>query len=349
MAVISFDNSAQAQKTSGDLSTLTYSYTVGSGSNRILFVGVFFSSVSDPLSSGTVTYAGSAMTQVSGSPVHFAFSWLYLYYILNPTSGANNIVITGVGASGVGISSVAASYAGASQSGQPDNTTTGNVPSGPSITLSLTPANDSDWTLFLTIVANAGGIMNAGTNVTQRQQDATFGTLLGDSNGAISPPVSYSMTGNVNGGSNQNIGAIMVSFSNSTLRRTNTASIMNGASRSATVKGVQSLLRSVSASIMNSASRLTTLTKGFTRSISVSIMNAASRFVSFIVRINGSSVIWAYLSKNSTSWGNQTRNSDTFVNQAKSSTSFSNLSKSSTSWQNGAKSNSSNWVDQSKT
>ena len=115
----------------------TVGFTVGSGSNRILFVGIYTANSSGGDVVSGVTYAGSAMTRIntvqntqSGHQCR-----AYLYYLLNPTSGANNIVVTS--SETVGLSAV--SYTGAQQSGVPDasNTGTANYVSSVNVTTTV--------------------------------------------------------------------------------------------------------------------------------------------------------------------------------------------------------------------
>jgi hypothetical protein len=72
--------------------SLTWSHTVGTGSNRILIVGVSSAAQGANI---TVTYGGVSMTPVPGSFVAaITLSQSQLFYLLNPTSGAANIVVS---------------------------------------------------------------------------------------------------------------------------------------------------------------------------------------------------------------------------------------------------------------
>ena len=89
-AGITYDNSADGGNNGGSTASLTYSYTVGSGANRLLVVNLIGDTTADDISS--VTYGGTALTLVG--KVHVpANNWQYMYYLLNPSSGSHNIVL----------------------------------------------------------------------------------------------------------------------------------------------------------------------------------------------------------------------------------------------------------------
>ena len=84
-AGITYDNSVDGGNNGGSTASLTYSYTVGSGSNRLLVVNLIGDTSADDISS--VTYGGTAMTLV-GKVQAPSNNWQYLYYLLNPSSGS---------------------------------------------------------------------------------------------------------------------------------------------------------------------------------------------------------------------------------------------------------------------
>ena len=131
---ITFDNSADGGNNGGSTTSLTYSYTVGSGANRLLVVNLIGDTSADDISS--VTYDGASMTLL-GKVQAPSNNWQYLYYLLNPSSGSNNVVIT-AGSTHYLISQ-AASWYNVKQSAQPDALTTNTAPAAnTSITTSLT-------------------------------------------------------------------------------------------------------------------------------------------------------------------------------------------------------------------
>ena len=82
-----FDNAADGGNNGGSTTSLTYSYTVGTNSNRLLLVNLMGDVSVDDISS--VTYAGVPMTLVNKVQTP-SDRWHYLYYLLSPSSGTNN-------------------------------------------------------------------------------------------------------------------------------------------------------------------------------------------------------------------------------------------------------------------
>jgi hypothetical protein len=87
---ITYDNSIDGGNNGGTTNSMTYSYTIGSGSNRLLIVNLIGDTSADDISS--VTYAGIPMTLI-GKIQAPSNNWQYLYYLLSPASGSNNIAI----------------------------------------------------------------------------------------------------------------------------------------------------------------------------------------------------------------------------------------------------------------
>ena len=118
-AGITFDNAADGGNNGGSTTSLTYSYNVGTGANRLLLVNLVGDTNADDITS--VTYNGTAMILIG--KVHAAANnWEYLYYLLNPTSGAHNVVITANTAHY--LLSQAGSWYNVRQTSQPDASTT---------------------------------------------------------------------------------------------------------------------------------------------------------------------------------------------------------------------------------
>lgn len=70
----------------------TQSYTTPSGSNQVLFVGLGIRDTTPGVLS--VTHAGNAMTSTSTGIASQSPSNAQLFYIVNPTSGTNDVVMT---------------------------------------------------------------------------------------------------------------------------------------------------------------------------------------------------------------------------------------------------------------
>lgn len=180
--MIAFDATAKSETASD--TTLTISHTC-TGKNLILFVGIHVLSASDVVS--TVTYNGVAMTRVN--TVASASESSYLYMLLTPATGAHNLVINISGGANT-IRATSASYTGARQAAQPDASDTKTTASTTSQALAVTTVADNCWMVSFCAAQNANPA--ASTGVTLR--DSTTGRAIGDSNAAITPPGSYSMT-----------------------------------------------------------------------------------------------------------------------------------------------------------
>jgi hypothetical protein len=192
---ITFNNSADLSSNGGTTNSLSTAYTVGSGGNRLLAVCL----VGDTPGGGhdditSVTQTGGctlslAVKSVAGTQNRFA----YLYWCVNPASGSHNININATGTHF--LLAGAADYAGVNQSGQPDSTASQvSGSSVTSLTTSITTASDKSWAVLCHESANTSGIA-AGSGAFLRTSDAAHNTWgLFDSNSAITPAGSYSMT-----------------------------------------------------------------------------------------------------------------------------------------------------------
>ena len=198
---IAFDSSQLNQTTN---SSATFSHTC-TGSNLILFVVVGTHATTVITS---VTYNGVGMTSVVGplsSPGNnFTEN---LYYLINPATGANNVVVQ-VSTSDQ-IASCSASYTGVSQTGFPDASgTAGPTSVVGSFTQSLTTVANNCWMVW---GAYSGESHTAGANTDIREDDQLYyGVFIADTNSAQTPGgVSHSM--NVTGAPTNWLG-IMASF-----------------------------------------------------------------------------------------------------------------------------------------
>lgn len=174
---IAFDTSTKAAQVNSN--SLTYSHTC-TGSNRILFVTIQGQINSDNVTG--VTYAGTSMILVDKDLYPTNGRWSYLYYLVAPTTGANNIVISANATIFMG--SAAASYTGVNQSTPIDASTKNTTSSASSLTTTLTTTTNNCWT----VMGNANGIGNStggGSGTTLRQTDGS-GYALFDSNGPVS-------------------------------------------------------------------------------------------------------------------------------------------------------------------
>ncbi|HYH69137.1 MAG TPA: hypothetical protein VD866_30870 [Urbifossiella sp.] len=178
-ATIAYDATATATATA---TSLTYSHTC-TGSNRVLLVGVFITSSSDLVTG--VTYNGVAMTRIG--TVTQGSERSYLYGLVNPASGANNVVVTCSGSTSIFADS--ASYTGSNQLYLPDATNTGNSGSATSLAIATTTVNDNCWTVMF---GRTSSSWSAGAGTTIRGTPDTHNIC--DSNAAKTPAGSVTLT-----------------------------------------------------------------------------------------------------------------------------------------------------------
>lgn len=188
---IAFD--AAVGGNTGSSLTLTYAHTC-TGSNLKLFVGIAKGGADDIVS---VTYGVDTMTQITkhttgGSAVQ------YLYYLDNPSTGSNNVVVT-VSALAP-IWSTAASFTGCATGAVDNNGHQQSSGTTTSLTASLTSVADNCWMLM------CGGYQRAptaGTGSTERTNsggDNSFKLFTYTSSpktpaGSISMTMTYSSIG----------------------------------------------------------------------------------------------------------------------------------------------------------
>lgn len=174
----------------------TISYTCGSGSNRLLIVTVQGDLTTDDITS--VTYNGVAMTQINKT---LGARWMYMYYLLNPASGANNVVATFGSSHFIGL--LGADYTGVAQSGQPDASTINTYSyDGYDTTTALTTVAANAWcVIYITGIGGAPPAVFANGNCTRRTYDAAnlYGGFF--DSGPVVTPGSNSTTQSWNAGS----------------------------------------------------------------------------------------------------------------------------------------------------
>lgn len=208
---MTFDTATDGGNNGGSTNNLTFSHTC-TGSDRLLVVGVTGDQVGGVDDISSVTYAGVNMAFVSKRGILGMDRWLYIYELEGPASGANNVVVTSSGTHY--LLAGATSYAGAAQSGQPDGSTTSQSATGATTwTTSLTTTADKCWAVLIEGCNTGGTPPSAGTGLTRRIYDATFGVWgLFDSGADITPAGSYSMTTTRGSASSNAIGHVVASF-----------------------------------------------------------------------------------------------------------------------------------------
>jgi hypothetical protein len=184
---ISFD-SASSNPTGGSTGTsVTVSHTT-SGSNRILWVYVncYRGAGSGDECIG-VTYNGVSMTQAKKYQPR-ANVCMYLFYLVAPDTGANNIIAS-FSASQDEIYCRSASYTGVSQTGIPDATGQSNVDPATSLSCATTTVSDNCWIVGGFYGEN--GNVSASTNTTMRNTASS--RPIGDTNSSQTPAGSHSV------------------------------------------------------------------------------------------------------------------------------------------------------------
>ena len=176
--------------TNGGSATATshsYSHTC-TGSNLILFVGVnFYNAGTDDITG--VTYNSVAMTQIAKQTNASGSGQIsYLYYLINPSTGANTVAITKT--SSATIRSVSVSYTGANDIAQPDASGTNTSNASLAISKAVTTIADNCWMVSFTF--NDANQCLASTGTTNRNSAGVY-MAIGDSGGVITPAASYSM------------------------------------------------------------------------------------------------------------------------------------------------------------
>ncbi len=150
-------------------STLSFSHTIATQSERILMAGVSIDSRSTIDSDLTATYDGIAMTFLSrrrgASGVD---ATVYVFFLLNPSTGANNIVVTNQTASTLAMVAGAESLYGANQDDPIGDIASGTGTDGTPTATATTVSGD----FLLAVVAVEGtSTIAAGTNETERWDD----------------------------------------------------------------------------------------------------------------------------------------------------------------------------------
>lgn len=195
--------------------TLTVSHTC-TGSNLILFVFPTSNAVAQDITG--ITYNTVAMTQLSVSPKGYntlatPINFIQGFYLINPSTGANNIVATrSNGATKFSLG--AASYTGVSQTGFPDAiVASGEDPTATDCISTLTVGTTNAWTVLGT-ASQRTTTAGVGSSANLADDGTLDGGYIYDSNSALGTG-SYTMHLTINGGvasAGNATGTIMVSI-----------------------------------------------------------------------------------------------------------------------------------------
>lgn len=161
----------------------TTAFNVGAGTDRFLYVWVLGDAAATSGISG-VTYAGVSMTKLATHRVGADRSF-DVYYLVNPTSGSNNVVITR-GVSGLIVSGFVA-YTGVNQTTPiPSNTTFTDTTADTTIAENFTTTLNNSWAI-IGMRDDTGRTITPGSGYTSRVTNVGNGIHLGDSGAAITP------------------------------------------------------------------------------------------------------------------------------------------------------------------
>lgn len=212
-AAIAFDAMATSTVV-GTTTATTFAHTVGTGTDRALFVGVGYADDTDGITG--VTYAGSAMT-LAVSEIN-SYQRSYIYYMVAPASGTNNVVVTYAGTlsaddrGGVG----AVSYTDVAQSSTINATSSYSILTGVT-QLAATVAVVSDNWIFNNFWWGGSGTNTVGAGETKRWAFPATGTNNGSADKAMTATENFTTIWN---GSASNSGNLtVVAFKPSGRRR----------------------------------------------------------------------------------------------------------------------------------
>lgn len=169
LAAIAYDasNSGAVAYYSPD-SSITFSLTVGSGTDRYLIVAGG-NDDGGGVTCSSATYNGVSMTEAveAGTGAHAC-----LYYLLNPDSGTHNVVVTMSGSADISMGAV--SFTGADQAAPDDSDY--EETSSTTTTVNLTSTVDNSWIATLVLSENQSCTFTAGTGVTELLESSSSGT-----------------------------------------------------------------------------------------------------------------------------------------------------------------------------
>lgn len=193
---IAFDSAASKSQDSS--TTNTFAHTCA-GSNRIILVGCM-------TTNGTitgVTYNGVSLTQaIDNTTGGSTFNHIYLFYLIAPATGTNNVIVTSSGSGSVYAAS--ASYTGVAQTSPIDGTSATTTTTTGAFSKSVTTSVANDWIIGYVGAGNystsASNEPAAGSGTTRRATDPGTGSWYSifDGNGAVSAganSLNYDTTG----------------------------------------------------------------------------------------------------------------------------------------------------------
>jgi hypothetical protein len=202
-----FDAATDGGNNANLTNSLTYAHTC-SGSDRLLVVVVVGDVHAGADDVTGVTYSGVSMTAGPKLTTLTSGRYFYTFYLLNPASGANNVVVSS--ATAHYLLSGAASYTGVGAF-DAQNTNTSLLDADGVLASTITIGATDAWAILFSFGFTDGSPATAGTGSTRRGFDGTFGTWgIFDSNtalglGSYGMTFSYALSGS-------DMGAVLLSF-----------------------------------------------------------------------------------------------------------------------------------------
>lgn len=196
-------NSSSYLGIQGPIASFVGTYTVGAGANRLLTVTAFGESIDNLDGATKPTYAGVTMTLVKKSQA-VADRWNYLWYLLDPASGSNTLVITSTNPAAT-IPAICADYTGVLAL---DSGAAATVAAGTTISGSVLVGVTNSWTVMSSRHSNGGATTAGGGTVLRSDPGGGFAYF--DSNSPRPTGVSSLVQ---NAGASQSFGNVVASFS----------------------------------------------------------------------------------------------------------------------------------------
>jgi hypothetical protein len=197
--VITFDSSASNYCTAGTCGlTLSWEHTVGSGSSRILVVGV---AINDPfVATASVAYGASSLNLLLNPSNQIA-----MFYLLDPPIGTSTVTVTFTGITDYLIAGRSVSYFNVAGAG----TSTSSHGSGTPASVSVTSNNGE----LVVDVLGAGGAaypVAAGAGQTLRWSDPTVGAMSDKDASSPTTTMTYILGGGTYDGDWDMIAAVLL-------------------------------------------------------------------------------------------------------------------------------------------
>lgn len=173
---IAYDSSAANTANPG--TSVTVSHTT-SGDNRLLMLGVITNDTTDKVTGAT--YNGVAMTRLDSQAAASTGFYGFIYYLVAPATGANNLVVSRSDSNLIG--AMSASYTGVSQTGFPDSQAKGTDASG-AYDMTTTVVASNCWLFANTRSNDTDGVIPLSVGV--KRQSVFVGQIaIIDSNGTV--------------------------------------------------------------------------------------------------------------------------------------------------------------------